>query len=214
MEPPVTVADEYEEDGTSDSSTHIRDAKVQLLKAMSPVKLENLVVGQYTKNDEGDVGYLDDPTVPEGSITPTYAVAVMNINNRRWDGVPFIMKAGKALDQRKAEIRIQFKDAPAVGFMFPGNPFSRNELVMRIQPDEAVYLKVSMKAPGLRTEPVTSELDMSYKSRFAEAYNPDAYTRLLLETLRGKQATFVRSDELLESWRNLHIYGLTLLCMM
>ena len=58
-----------------------------------------------------------------------------------------------------------------------------------------------MKAPGLHTEPLTSELDLSYKNRFAESYNPDAYTRLLLDTLRGKQATFVRSDELLEAWR-------------
>ena len=85
--------------------------------------------------------------------------------------------------------------------MFPGSKFSRNELVMRLQPDEAVYMKVSMKAPGLHTNPITSELDLSYKNRFSESYNPDAYTRLLLDSLRGKQATFVRSDELLEAWR-------------
>ncbi len=145
--------------------------------------------------------YLDDATVPDDSKTATYAMAVLAVHNQRWDGVPFIMKAGKALDSRKAEIRIQFKPAPALGAMFAGQDFARNELVLRIQPDEAVYMKCSTKAPGLRTEPITSELDLSYKSRYSDVYSPDAYTRLILESLRGKQATFVRSDELIESWR-------------
>ena len=127
MEPPITVS------GSGNSGQYIRDSKVAVLKAMPPVQLKDVVVGQYVANGQGDEGYLDDPTVPEGSRTATYAVAVLHIHNRRWDGVPFIMKAGKALDSRKAEIRIQFKDAPAVGFMFPGSKFSRNELVMRIK---------------------------------------------------------------------------------
>jgi len=195
MEAPVTVA------GSGQSGTHIRNAKVQLLRCMEPVKLEDVVVGQYM-GDKDNEGYLDDPTVPKGSVTPTYAVAILRICNRRWEGVPFIMKAGKALNERKAEIRIQFKDAPAINFMFPGQKFARNELVMRIQPNEAVYLKCSMKAPGLYTNPITSELDLTYKSRYSDAEGaPDAYTRLILEALRGKDFTFVRSDELLESWR-------------
>jgi len=195
MEAPVSVS------GTGKSGQHIRNEKVKLLQSMAPVQPEDVVIGQYMADDQGNEGYLDDPTVPEGSVTPTYAVAILNIKNKRWDGVPFIMKAGKALDQRKAEIRIQFKEAPGLSLMFPGQAFSRNELVMRIQPDESVYLKCNMKAPGLHVNPMTSELDLSYHSRYASSYNPDAYTRLILDTLRGKQATFVRSDELLESWR-------------
>jgi len=195
MEPPVTVA------GSGCSGNHIRNAKVQLLKSMSEVQMEDVVVGQYVADDKGNEGYLEDSTVPEGSVCPTYAVAVLKIHNRRWDGVPFIMKAGKALDERKAEIRIQFKEAPAVDYMFQGQTLARNEFVMRIQPDEAIYLKCCTKAPGLRTEATTSELDLSYKTRFADTYSPDAYTRLILDSVRGKQATFVRSDELLESWR-------------
>jgi len=195
MEAPVTVS------GTGHSGNHIRNAKVQLLRSMSTVKMEDVVVGQYVGDGNGNEGYLEDPTVPEGSVCPTYAVAVLKINNRRWDGVPFIMKAGKALDERKAEIRIQFKEAPAVDYMFQGQALARNEFVMRIQPDEAIYLKCCTKAPGLRTEATTSELDLSYKTRFTESYSPDAYTRLILDSVRGKQATFVRSDELLESWR-------------
>eukprot|EP00656_Telonema_subtile_P040016 TRINITY_DN45092_c0_g1_i1.p1 TRINITY_DN45092_c0_g1~~TRINITY_DN45092_c0_g1_i1.p1 ORF type:complete len:502 (+),score=148.69 TRINITY_DN45092_c0_g1_i1:69-1574(+) len=195
MEAPVSVT------GSGHSATHIRDAKVALLKAMSPVELSDMVLGQYT-TDGTRPGYLQDSTVPAGSRTATYAMARLRINNTRWAGVPFIMKAGKALDARKAEIRIQFKQAPGLDWMFKGQEFAHNELVLRIQPDEAVYLKCSTKAPGLRTEPVTSELDLSYKSRYKGAYAPDAYTRLILEALRPRsQGMFVRSDELLEAWR-------------
>jgi len=195
MEAPITVS------GGQNSGNDIRDSKVALLKSMEQVSLDDVVLGQYVGDGNGNEGYLEDPTVPDDSKTATYAVAVLKIRNQRWDGVPFIMKAGKALDSRKAEIRIQFKPAPALGMLFSGQNFSRNELVLRIQPDEAVYLKCSTKAPGLRTEPITSELDLSYKTRYSDTYSPDAYTRLILESLRGKQATFVRSDELIESWR-------------
>eukprot|EP00658_Telonema_sp_P-2_P012944 TRINITY_DN14922_c0_g1_i6.p1 TRINITY_DN14922_c0_g1~~TRINITY_DN14922_c0_g1_i6.p1 ORF type:complete len:227 (-),score=45.43 TRINITY_DN14922_c0_g1_i6:479-1159(-) len=169
MEAPVTVS------GSGMSGNHIRDSKVALLKAIAEVRLDDMVLGQYVKDDQGNPGYLDDPTVPSDSTTATYATAILKIQNQRWDGVPFIMKAGKALNERKAEVRIQFKPAPAVGMLFGGQSFSRNELVMLIQPDEAVYLKCSTKAPGLRTEPVTSELDLTYKNRFLDVYSPGAY---------------------------------------
>jgi len=196
MDPPVSMT------GSGQSSTHIRNSKVNLLKCISAVKLEDMVLGQYVSDGAHNPGYLDDKTVPAGSTTATYAMAVLRVHNTRWSDVPFIMKAGKALDARKCEIRIQFKQAPGLDWMFRGQEFSQNELVMRIQPDEAVYLKCNTKAPGLNTQPVTSELDLSYKSRYANTYAPDAYTRLILEALRPRsQGMFVRSDELLESWR-------------
>ena len=83
--------------------------------------------------------------------------------------------------------------------MFAGQDIPSQELVMRLQPDEAVYLKTNVKNPGLTTQPVSSELDLSYKQRFGvEIF--DAYTRLILEVIRGRQATFVRDDELKASW--------------
>lgn len=85
--------------------------------------------------------------------------------------------------------------------MFPGEKIPANELVMRLQPDEAVYMKVNVKEPGLRTSPVTSELDLTYKSSFPDAFNVDAYTRLILDVLRGSQAAFVRDDELRAAWK-------------
>ena len=114
----------------------------------------------------GDIGYLDDPTVPTGSKTPTFAQVVLHVNTPRWDGVPFIMKAGKALNARKAEVRIQFKDAPASQFMFDGQTCPRNELVLSLQPTDAVYLKINVKKPGLSSMPLQSELDLSYVNRY------------------------------------------------
>jgi len=124
----------------------------------------------------------------------------MNINNQRWDGVPFIMKAGKALDQRRAEIRIQLKTSPGSNKMFDSDNLPRNELVIRLQPDEAIYMKTNVKAPGLKTTITQSEMDLTYSKRYEGVQIYDAYTRLVLDVLRGKQATFVRDDELEAAW--------------
>eukprot|EP00124_Ichthyophonus_hoferi_P004994 Ihof_evm3s633 gene=Ihof_evmTU3s633 len=185
-------------------STDLRDEKVKVLKCIAPVSLEETVLGQYVAsnipgNEDSTSGYLDDPTVPKDSVTPTYASCVLHIKNERWDGVPFIMKCGKALDERKADIRIQFKDVP--GDIFSGHTTYRNELVVRLQPDEAVYMKFNIKSPGLDSRPLQAELDVTYKSRFQEEDLPDAYERLLLDVIRGSQGSFVRTDELAEAWR-------------
>jgi len=194
MEPPVHASGQ-------NSADFVRDEKVKLLRCIAPIKLEDTVIGQYTAAEDGsEQGYLEDPTVPDDSITPTFCQSIIWVQNPRWHGVPFIMKAGKALDERKAEVRIQFKEAPAAAFMFDGASCGQNELVIKLQPVQAIYLKTNVKSPGLRTQPELSELDLSYDSRYASAYNPDAYTRLILDVLRGGQATFVRSDELCASW--------------
>ena len=88
----------------------LRDEKVKVLKAISALPLSKCVLGQYegdpdSEDPDARLGYLDDKTVPEGSTCPTFAAAVLQINNERWDGVPFILKCGKALNERKAEVR-------------------------------------------------------------------------------------------------------------
>lgn len=146
----------------------------------------------------------DDPTIKnKDTNTPTFATIHLRVNTPRWRGVPIIMKAGKALNEKKAEMRVQFKDAPAADMMFQGSAIPRNELVMRLQPHEAVYLKTNVKSPGFAATPVQSELEVNYDSRFfahIEGANPDAYTRLILDVLQGKQAAFVRDDELRRAW--------------
>ncbi|KAI9187964.1 Glucose-6-phosphate 1-dehydrogenase [Blastocladiella emersonii ATCC 22665] len=188
MERPVTL-----------DADDVRNEKVKVLRSMAPLKLSDMVLGQYGKSEDGKLpGYLDDKTVPAGSKTPTYAAAVMHINNDRWDGVPFFLRCGKALNEAKTEVRIQFRDVPGAG-MFP-SPLSRNELVIRVQPNESVYLKLMNKEPGLSFRQHISELDMSYRVRYDGMRIPDAYEALLLDVLRGDQANFVRDDELDAAW--------------
>jgi glucose-6-phosphate 1-dehydrogenase len=112
-----------------------------LCLCLDPV--DDVVLGQYTGVGD-EPGYLEDPTVPKGSLCPTYCMAKFQINNARWAGVPFIMKAGKGLNNRKCEIRIQFKPPPGSESMF-GTSIPQNELVIRVQPDDAIYIKMNMK---------------------------------------------------------------------
>jgi len=124
MEPPISL-----------SAEDVRDEKVRLLRTIAPITVADTVIGQYTADPAGkEPGYLDDKGVPKDSVTPTFATTVLHINNPRWAGVPFIMKAGKALDVKKADIRIQFKNP--VNTLF--SDVSPNELVLRVGPSEAV----------------------------------------------------------------------------
>lgn len=114
----------------------IRDEKVKVLKCIEPISIDDVVLGQYVGNPDGEgdekLGYLDDESVPRGSNTPTYAMAVLRIKNERWDGVNFIMCCGKALNERKAEVRIQYHDVP--GDIFGGKA-KRNEVMMQMFDD-------------------------------------------------------------------------------
>jgi glucose-6-phosphate 1-dehydrogenase len=188
MEAPVTL-----------EAADVQAEKVKLLKAIPPITRNNVVVGQYTASPDGkNPGYLEDKTVPQGSTCPTFATAVAFVNNARWKGVPFILKCGKALNERKTEVRVQFQ-APAYHLF---NDPQSNELVIRVQPNEAIYLKMTQKKPGLNNEQVQAELDLTYKERFGLNLNlPDAYERLILDVIRGDHNLFVRDDELEASWK-------------
>ncbi|KAE9621395.1 putative glucose-6-phosphate dehydrogenase (NADP(+)) [Lupinus albus] len=183
----------------------IRNEKVKVLRSMRPLQLEDVVIGQYKGHSKGSKSYpayTDDPTVPNGSLTPTFAAAALFINNARWDGVPFLMKAGKALHTKRAEIRVQFRHVP-------GNLYKRNfgtdldkatnELVLRVQPDEAIYLKINNKVPGLGMRLDRSDLNLLYRARYPREI-PDAYERLLLDSIEGERRLFIRSDELDAAW--------------
>ncbi|VDL63180.1 unnamed protein product [Nippostrongylus brasiliensis] len=126
----------------------------------------------------------DDKDVPEDSLTPTYALAVLHVHNERWEGVPFFLRCGKALNESKAEVRVQFKEVN--GDIYPPGELKRSEFVMRVQPNEAVYLKLMTKKPGMG---------------FGDTRLPDAYERLFLEVFMGSQINFVRTDELENAWR-------------
>jgi glucose-6-phosphate 1-dehydrogenase len=146
-------------------------------------------------------GYLQEEAVAEGSTTETYAAVRLDVDTRRWAGVPFYLRTGKRLPRRVTEIAIVFRKAPHL-------PFSRsditelgsNQLVVRVQPDEGVTLRFGSKVPGTTMEVRDVAMDFSYGEAFTEN-SPEAYERLLLDVLLGDSSLFPRNDEVEQSWR-------------
>ncbi len=187
MEPPVSL-----------DAQDVRDEKVKVLRAVPNLELKDMVTGQYTRSN-GHEGYLEEKGVPEGSVTPTFAAAVLQIKNRRWDGVPFLIRAGKGLDRKFAEIRVQFRPVPGNTFCEPGECLKPNELVIRVQPDESISYRVMNKVPGLEMDLKETDLNLSYQAAF-EGEIPEAYESLILDVLENDQSLFIRADELAAAW--------------
>lgn len=176
----------------------IRDEKVKVLKAMSAIDPNDILIGQYGKSEDGSKpAYTDDDTVTKDSKCVTFAALCFNIQNERWDGVPIIMRAGKALNEGKVEIRLQYKAVPSGVF----KDIPNNELVIRVQPDAAVYMKFNSKTPGLSNATQVTDLDLTYSSRYKNYWIPEAYEVLIREALLGDHSNFVRDDELEISWQ-------------
>ena len=180
----------------SDDADAVRDAKVEVLKNMDVITLEDCLLGQYD-------GYSDDPTIENKETNcPTYAAMRCWIHTPRWEGVPFILQAGKALDEKLVDVKARFRYSPQSSLK-PVQTFSKklepSELVLRLQPNPALELYNNIKTPGLSFQPMRSKMTMNYED-IPGMKNPDAYTRLLLSVMRGDQGSFVRDDELRRSW--------------
>ncbi len=191
MEPPITQ-----------DAKDIRDEKMKVLRTIEPVTLDDIVLGQYRATErEGfrHPSYVDEETVPGDSITPTYAAVSLRLQNRRWEGVPFVMSAGKGLGMHLTQIRIQFNNVPGNIFCRDGGCLEPNHLVIRVQPDEAIFLEIMNKMPGLEMKVKNTHLDLRYASVFDEDI-PDAYESLLLDVIGGNKGLFIRSDELESAW--------------
>jgi len=183
-------------------SREIRDAKTAVLKQLRVLTRDHIVLGQYeaaTVKGQKRKGYLEEEDIPADSHTPTFAAGVFHIENERWKGVPFMMQAGKGMDTRLAEIRITFREMPRNVFPSQPEPFARNELVFRVQPDEAVYLNIVNKIPGQGMVLAERSLNLLYQSAFDQVI-PEAYESLLLEVIRGDKSLFIRKDELAIAW--------------
>ncbi len=192
MEPPARVAADC-----------ICREKCNVLRAVQAVTRAELVTGQYRGGRYKEMdrpAYREDPTVPPESRAATYAAAVLRIDNDRWRGVPFLMRAGKGLDARMTEIRIRFKPAASRLFAVDGMPSFANTLVIRVQPEEGIYLSIANKRPGLGMTVASTQLDLQYHEAFPGSPIPDAYENLLLDVLRGDKSLFIRRDELSAAW--------------
>ncbi|RPH90927.1 MAG: glucose-6-phosphate dehydrogenase [Calditrichaeota bacterium] len=183
----------------------VRDEKVKILKAMkelSDQEVDKTVIrGQYAAGSlmgKQLPGYKEEEGVSSTSTTETFMAAQLYIDNWRWAGVPFYIRAGKRLPKRVTEIAVQFKNAPLQ--IFGETQVSSNVLALRIQPDEGISLRFDSKVPGPSSliRPVT--MDFRYGTSFGQKA-PDAYERLLLDAMLGDPTLFTRSDENQMAWK-------------
>lgn len=192
------------------SADRIRDEKVKVLRSLRRIDHSNVrektVRGQYTAGFVQGTkvpGYLEEEGANKGSSTETFVSIRVDIDNWRWAGVPFYLRSGKRLPAKCSEVVVYFKN-PALNLFKDSWPeLPPNKLTIRLQPDEGVDIQVLNKVPGLdhKHNLQTTKLDLSFSETFNQSHLADAYERLLLETMRGIQALFVRRDEVEEAWK-------------
>ena len=221
MEPPIAF-----------DAKAVRDQKVNLLQAIRPLRLDE--VPNYVVRAQYDAGtadtrpvpaYLDEYGVASDSTTETYVAWRLEIDNWRWQGVPFYLRTGKALPRKASEISVTFRRAPHLlfdstegfdgasgqgemgvqtaiqGERLNGDSLSRNVLTMRIQPDEGITLKTLAKRPGPSVNLTPVNLEFTYGHSFGNP--PDAYQRLLLDVVLGDSTLFTRRDEVELAWQRI-----------
>lgn len=182
----------------------VRDEKLKVLKALKPMSDamidDNVVRGQYSASRKGP-SYVDEAGDPN-SRTECFIALKVEIDNWRWAGAPFYLRTGKRLADRHTEIAIRFKDAPHSIFDEGVAGMKGNALVITLQPNEGIQLRLNIKDPGpggMRI--VSAPLDMSFaKDLGREVRMPDAYERLLMDVIRGDQTLFMRGDEVEAAW--------------
>ncbi|WP_171100302.1 glucose-6-phosphate dehydrogenase [Ruegeria sp. HKCCD7255] len=181
------------------SPNAVRDEKVKVIEALEPVSPADIARGQY-RADKGGDGYTDHVGNAD-SRTESYIALKVHLGNWRWAGVPFYLRTGKRLRARESEIAVFFRDPPHTIFPNVG-PLRGNVLVIRLQPDEGITLRTTIKDPGpggFRLSDVS--LDMSFADALGEdASAPDAYERLVMDVIRGDQTLFMRGDEAEAAW--------------
>lgn len=196
MEPPVNLDEQS-----------VRDEKVKVLKALSPMTPEevaqNVVRGQYGSGFDGDrpvVGYRQEDRVDPHSNTETFVAMKVMVNNIRWAGVPFYLRTGKRMPCKTTEIAIQFSKPPEVLYFKEFQGLDSNLLVIKIQPREGAFLQFNAKKPGARNEIIPVAMDFCQNCH-VDAESVDAYERLLYDVLRGDSTLFTRWDEVEYSWK-------------
>jgi glucose-6-phosphate 1-dehydrogenase len=185
------------------------DVRAEKEKVLSAVRLppdlgRHTARGQYTEGWAGGVkvpGYLQEEGIPADSHTETYAAIRLDIDTRRWAGVPFYLRTGKRLGRRVTEVAVVFERAPHLPFESTSTEeLGQNALVVRVQPDEGVTMRFGSKVPGTAMEVRDVTMDFGYGHSFTED-SPEAYERLLLDVLLGDPPLFPRHEEVELSWQ-------------
>ncbi|WP_205699285.1 glucose-6-phosphate dehydrogenase [Conexibacter sp. SYSU D00693] len=193
MEPPVDF-----------SADAVRDEKVKVLRAIKPPPPERTVRARYgpgTVGGEQVPGYLEEEGVPADSSTETYAALRLTVQNWRWAGVPIYLRTGKRLARKSTEIAVTLREVPHAMFKQDGSVgVQPNQLVLGVQPNEGVSIKLSAKIPGTRMSIRPVNMEFLYGTSFL-SQSPEAYERLILDAMRGDATLFTRNDEVEAQWR-------------
>ncbi|MCC7406826.1 MAG: glucose-6-phosphate dehydrogenase [Phycisphaeraceae bacterium] len=197
MEPPGTM-----------QAQDIRTETTKVLNAVRPIDAKNAeesaVRGRYGAGlvkDQAVPGYLQEPGVAESSQTETYAALRVDVDNWRWQGVPFFLRSGKRMARKLTQVVVQFKAPPHVLFSHrKADGPQRNRIVINVQPDEGIQLSFQGKIPGVGMKIGAVEMDFDYAEQF-KAQPPEAYATLLLDAMRGDQTLFKQRQEIEQAWR-------------
>lgn len=194
MEPPASIA-----------ADAVRDEKLKVLRALKPLQPQDVankvVRGQYKAGASAGKpapGYLEEPGVAPESRTETFLALKAEIDTWRWAGVPFYLRTGKRMQERLAEIVVNFREVPHS--IFGAHATRPNRLVIRLQPNESVRLYLMAKEPGDQMKLAPVYLDLDFRESF-HTRAPEPYERLLKDVIRGDLSLFVRADELRTAWK-------------
>jgi len=190
------------ESPTSMRADEVRAEKVKVLRAINRIDPEGVALGRYGAAPDGSVpAYLDVDGVAADSTTPTYAAVRMQIDNWRWQGVPFYLRSGKAMAHQRTQVSVVFRPPPVCFFHGEdGGCMPHGDVLhMALQPDEGFSLEIEVKEPGEDLRVRTIPLTFRYEDEFGDI--PDPYETLLRDVMEGDQTLFVHADWVEESWR-------------
>jgi len=186
MEPPASF-----------DATALRNEKVKVLTSIRPMQpdevIHNTVRAQYKD-------YRSEEGVNPESMTPSYAAIKLQVDNWRWQGVPFYLRSGKKLKEKLSQITIEFKEPPHLLFPNTKEHITPNMLVLYLQPDEGVHWRFEAKVPDTISQLRSVDMEFHYEDSFGKTAIPESYERLLLDTLTGDASLFTRADEVETAW--------------
>ena len=182
---------------SSFEATALRNEKVKVLSSIRPMRADEVAHRTVRAQYEG---YLQEDGVNPKSKTPTYSAIKLRVDNWRWQGVPFYLRSGKSLKEKLTQVTIQFKEPPHMLFPSKKGKLTPNMLVLYLQPDEGVHWRFEAKVPDTIADTRSVDMEFHYADSFGKASIPEAYERLLLDTITGDASLFTRADEVEAAW--------------